>query len=81
MTYCIAVDVGSRSVRSALVSLSGEIIAVKTADIQVWNPQPDYYEQSSRDIWSSIIKVVQKTITQVSPDQILAISFDATCSL
>lgn len=57
--YFIGVDVGTGSVRAALVNNSGKILKVSTCPIKIWNPKPDFYEQSSDDIWSSCCKVIK----------------------
>lgn len=81
--YFLGVDVGTGSVRAALVTPSGSIIATSTHEIKTWNPLPDFYEQSSEDIWSSCCKCVKDVINKanVSKDNVKGIGFDATCSL
>jgi len=59
-TFSIGVDVGSGSVRAGIFSNSdGKMIAMKTKDITIHNPEPDYYEQSSEEIWAAVCTVVQ----------------------
>ena len=57
--YYIGVDVGTASVRAALVSSDGKIVCSASRPIQIWQPQPDYYEQSSEDIWQNVCTVVK----------------------
>lgn len=57
--YFIGVDVGTGSVRAALVNNNGKIIKTSTCPIQTWSPKPDFYEQSSNDIWASCCKVIK----------------------
>ena len=59
MKYVIGVDVGTGSVRAALVQSDGRIVATETKTIEIWNPQPDFYEQSSEDIWAAVIFTVR----------------------
>ena len=51
--------------------------------IKIHNPQQDFYEQSSDDIWSAVCNAVQQvaTLAEKAGHQIKAIGFDATCSL
>lgn len=90
--YAIGVDVGTGSVRAALVDChTGEIVcnSVSTHPIQTWHDRTDFYEQSSRDIWNATCKVIrdatEKAQNQLSihniKDNIVGIGFDATCSL
>ena len=57
--YYIGVDVGTTSVRAALVSSDGKIVSCATRPLQIWLPLPDYYEQSSEDIWRNVCAVVK----------------------
>ena len=59
MKYVIGVDVGTASVRAALVQLDGRIVATETKSIRIWNPQPDFYQQSSDDIWEAVTFTVK----------------------
>ena len=56
----VGVDVGTGSVRAALVSSKGQIIGSHVVPIQTHNPQQDFYEQSSEDIWSSVCVAVKQ---------------------
>ncbi|XP_024219444.2 FGGY carbohydrate kinase domain-containing protein [Halyomorpha halys] len=79
--YFIGVDVGTGSVRAALVNINGKILAVKVKPIKTWNPKPDFYQQSSEDIWQSCCEVIKEVKKSVPKDKIKGIGFDATCSL
>ncbi|KAF5279188.1 hypothetical protein FQR65_LT03435 [Abscondita terminalis] len=79
--YFIGVDVGTGSVRAALVSGEGKILKVSFRNIQTWNPQRDFYEQSSDDVWNSCIICMKDVIEDINKDDIKGIGFDATCSL
>uniref|UniRef100_W5KP01 FGGY carbohydrate kinase domain-containing protein n=1 Tax=Astyanax mexicanus TaxID=7994 RepID=W5KP01_ASTMX len=79
--YYVGVDVGSGSVRAALVTRDGRVKATAEESITVWTPQPDYYEQSSEDIWRKCCNTVKKVTEGVEKDRVRGIGFDATCSL
>jgi len=57
--YFVGVDVGTGSVRAALVDGTGRILKKSTNAIQTWNPEENFYQQSSEDIWRSCCKVVR----------------------
>jgi len=83
--YYIGVDVGTASVRAALVASDGKIVSCATRPLQIWQQLPDYYEQSSEDVWRNVCLVV-KEVSEVlthkdSLHKIRGIGFDATCSL
>ncbi|KAJ7330599.1 hypothetical protein OS493_022214 [Desmophyllum pertusum] len=85
-SYYIGVDVGTASVRAALVASDGKIVSCASRPLQIWQPLPDYYEQSSEDIWSNVCLVVKEvssvlTDKDISIQKIRGIGFDATCSL
>ncbi|KAK6625018.1 hypothetical protein RUM43_005309 [Polyplax serrata] len=79
--YFLGVDVGTGSVRAALIRPNGEIVKTSTWPIKKWNPQNDFYEQSSDDIWRSCCRVVKDVSSSVDSTRIRGIGFDATCSL
>lgn len=54
MRYFIGVDVGTGSVRAALVKQDGKLVATASKEIRIWNPKPDFYQQSSEEIWSAV---------------------------
>lgn len=83
MKYVIGVDVGTGSVRAALVQSDGKVIATETKPIRIWNPHPDFYEQSSEDIWEAVVFTVKSVVSQggAEKDDVVGMGFDATCSL
>lgn len=62
----IGVDVGSGSARAALVDKTGKILKIAVHPIKTFNPQVNFYEQSSDDIWLAVCLVVKvrKTINK-----------------
>ncbi|XP_045115607.1 FGGY carbohydrate kinase domain-containing protein-like isoform X2 [Portunus trituberculatus] len=78
----VGVDVGSGSVRAALVDGTGRVLHTHTHVITTANPQQDYYEQDSEEIWRAVCVCV-KAVTKEEEDKsrIKGIGFDATCSL
>lgn len=82
--YYIGVDVGTGSVRAAMVSSVGKVICKAAKEFTTWSPQHDYYEQSSDEIWSACVTAVREvldTTKHIALSKILGIGFDATCSL
>lgn len=84
----IAVDVGTASVRLAIVSFQGSdaqevnIVASHKEDVPYWQDGCKF-EQCSTQIWKAIcdssIKCIEKS--KIRPDSIKGIAFSATCSL
>lgn len=58
-TFFVGVDVGTGSARVALVDLKGKVLKQCVKPIQTWNPERDYYEQSSEDIWNAVCHCVK----------------------
>lgn len=81
--YFVGVDVGTGSARACVIDSTGEILAVTTQAITKWEPKPDYFNQSSTEIWDSVCSCVTLAISQANIDKTLVkgIGFDATCSL
>lgn len=59
--YFVGVDVGTGSVRAALVDSTGRVHKVHVRETKTWTPLLDHYEQSSDNIWSGICECVQVT--------------------
>ncbi|KAI1817574.1 Nup93/Nic96-domain-containing protein [Poronia punctata] len=81
--HYIGIDVGTGSARACLIDSSGDIKALASEAIKLWQPQVGYYEQSTTDIWHCICHCVQRVVVQSGVDASLirGIGFDATCSL
>ena len=56
--YFIGVDVGSQSVRAGLVN-NGRVIKSQVKKINVFNPESNHFEQSSQNIWESVVYCVK----------------------
>ncbi|XP_065214945.1 FGGY carbohydrate kinase domain-containing protein-like [Planococcus citri] len=81
MTYVIGIDVGTSSVRGALVTKSGEVVKVFVQPITTWNPKANFYQQSTNEIWSVCSIIIKHLISDVSPREVKGIGFDATSSM
>lgn len=83
--YFVGVDVGTGSVRAALVTHTGDILAQESRSLHTWTYEEDsrLYEQSSAQIWQALAECVRALIGQgqVQPEEVRGIGFDATCSL
>ncbi|XP_053105253.1 FGGY carbohydrate kinase domain-containing protein isoform X1 [Hemicordylus capensis] len=81
VNYYVGIDVGTASVRAALVDQFGTVVAYEDHPVKIWAPQPDHYEQSSDDIWAACCTVTKKVTQGINIAQIRGLGFDATCSL
>lgn len=85
MDHYIGIDVGTGSVRAALIAHDGELVASATKDTKTFRDEHDHriFEQSTTDIWTAICSVVKSVLSDsnVSPESVKGIGFDATCSL
>ncbi|KAM9109970.1 FGGY carbohydrate kinase domain-containing protein isoform 4-T5 [Megaptera novaeangliae] len=80
-SYYVGVDVGTGSVRAALVDQRGTLLAFADQPINQWEPQFNHHEQSSEDIWAACCIVTKKVVQGIDLNQIRGLGFDATCSL
>ncbi|XP_016103351.1 FGGY carbohydrate kinase domain-containing protein [Sinocyclocheilus grahami] len=79
--YYVGVDVGTASVRAALVTRDGHVTHTAEEPVNIWEPCADHYEQSSEDIWSKCCRTVKRVTQDVDVESVRGIGFDATCSL
>lgn len=55
----VGIDVGTGSVRAALVDQRGIVLAFAEQPIKKWEPQFNHHEQSSEDIWAACCLVTK----------------------
>lgn len=79
--FYIGVDVGTTSVRAALVDQGGKVVRSSVKGLSTVSPLPGHYEQCSEEIWSSCCHVIRDIIRNIDVTQIHGVGFDATCSL
>ncbi|KAI9487126.1 MAG: hypothetical protein EXX96DRAFT_551912 [Benjaminiella poitrasii] len=81
--YFIGIDVGTGSVRAAIIDMKGRLVSLDVQAITTYNPKHNIYEQSSTNIWDSIALCVRNIMKQshIEAKKIKGIGFDATCSL
>ena len=81
--FVVGVDVGTGSARAGLFDLMGRRRAIASKPIQLWQPKPEWAEQSSDDIWDAVGTVVRQVVADsgIRPEQVVGLGFDATCSL
>lgn len=81
--FVIGVDVGTLSTRAGIFDLKGTLVGMGIHPISIYHPQTDFVEQSSEEIWEKTGLTIREAIkqAQIEFQQILGISFDATCSL
>ena len=79
----IGVDVGTLSARAGVFDSDGRLLANARRPIAVWREPGDIVEQSSDDIWSAVTSAVLEAIQEsdLPPERVRGMSFDATCSL
>lgn len=82
-TYVIGVDVGTASARAGLFDLKGRMLSAAKRDIKLYREGGSIVEQSSSEIWDAICAIIREVVqgAGVSPEQVIGLGFDATCSL
>ncbi|KAJ9492787.1 hypothetical protein VN97_g473 [Penicillium thymicola] len=81
--HYIGIDVGTGSARACVIDHQGNIVGLASQSIKTWQPHPEFYEQSTKDIWDSICAAVKQAIQEagLQRSSIRGLAFDATCSL
>ncbi|HEX6239860.1 MAG TPA: FGGY-family carbohydrate kinase [Polyangiales bacterium] len=79
----LGVDVGTGSVRAALFDAQGARLGMGVSPIQLFQPRPEFVEQSSVQIWAACAAATRQALGEsgLAPDAVKGIGFDATCSL
>ncbi len=78
--YVLGIDVGTQSLRAALVDLNGRTIAFGVAPIATTYPRPAWAEQRAEEWWSAAQTAIGQALAKsgISPDQIAGIGLDCT---
>ena len=76
-TYVLAHDVGTSSVKSALVSQNGEIASHATSSYGFSYPHPGWVEQDPQDYWKGVVKNTRKIIeeSRLDPSLVMGMVF------
>ncbi|KAJ7638433.1 Pentulose kinase [Roridomyces roridus] len=83
--YYLGIDVGTGSARATLVDRHGKVAASATVETTTFRDTSDHriFEQSTDNIWAAISSTIKSCLqtSQISPDAVKGLGFDATCSL
>ena len=79
MPYVIAHDVGTSSVKAALIHRSGTVAATAEEPYPVHQPRPGWVEQDPEDYWRGVVAATRRVIEQsgVAPEEVFGLVF--TC--
>ena len=81
--FVIGVDVGTLSTRAGIFDLKGVMLGSANFPISIDHPKPDFAEQSSDEIWEKTGMAIREALrqAQIVRQDVVGLSFDATCSL
>ena len=81
--FLCGVDVGTGSARAGIFSGNGKLLARAAQPITLIRPAAGLAEHDSTDIWQAVCSSVRQALRDsgVKPEQVVALGFDATCSL
>jgi FGGY-family pentulose kinase len=78
--YVLGLDVGTQSLRAALVDLHGRTVAYGVAPIETTYPRPTWAEQQPLAWWSAARQAVRLALAQgeAQPEQVVGVGLDCT---
>jgi len=76
MKYILALDIGTQSVRAAIVDVDGKILGIEQIKHEVDSPHPGWAQQSGNMWWENICVAIGKIISQtgIDPKSIAVVS-------
>jgi FGGY-family pentulose kinase/HAD superfamily hydrolase (TIGR01509 family) len=79
----VAVDVGTGSARAGVVSSTGTLLGRAERPIDMRRSDANHADHDSEQIWRAICEAVRAAMGDAAakPEDVIGISFDATCSL
>ena len=75
--YIIGVDIGTTSTKAGLFSLDGEMFGFAQQGYPLFQDLNGMAEQDSEQIYAAILQVIAELSAQVSPEQIIGLSFSS----
>src|SRR5258708_14113698 len=80
LPYLLGLDVGTQSLRAALVDVAGRTVAFGVAPIDTVFPRPAWAEQDPGQWWTAAQSAVRQALAlaKAGPDQIAGIGLSAT---
>ena len=74
-SYVLSIDQGTTSSRAILFNKKGEIVHIAQQEFKQYFPQPGWVEHNPKEIWSSILSVIAKVLSEknVKEEQVAAI--------
>jgi FGGY-family pentulose kinase len=78
--YVLGLDVGTQSLRAALVDLEGRTVAYGVATIETTYPRPTWAEQEPLAWWAAAKEAVASALAQgnAKPEQVAGVGLDCT---
>ncbi len=58
----LSIDLGTSSVKAALIDLQGRIVAVESAEYPILSPLPGYAEQDPEEWWNASVSAVRRAV-------------------
>ena len=66
MSYLIAIDAGTTSVRSLVVDQDSSIVAVSQRELTQHFPRPGWVEHDAAEIWDSVSETLQEVCSKIA---------------
>ena len=73
MKYLIGIDLGTSGTKTVLFDENGNVIASKTAEYPMYQPQNGWAEQKAGDWYSAAIETLKSVVSAVNPEDIAGI--------
>ncbi|WP_108397059.1 FGGY-family carbohydrate kinase [Devosia submarina] len=79
----VAVDVGTGSARAGVLTPAGTLLGRAEHPIAMNRADANHAEHDSEQIWQAVCAAIRSAMSSASagPEQVVGLSFDATCSL
>ncbi len=77
MDYVFAYDVGTSSLKTALVDINGNIIGHAREEYPLYYPNPGWAEQDPDDYWNAVIKTTREIMekSKIAPEDVKGLIF------
>ena len=79
--YVLSLDFGTESVRGAIFSTKGQLVASRSHEYRTYYTKPGWAEQRPDEWWNAFLAVVTPLVQEsgIYPEQIVSLAVDTTC--
>ncbi|MEE1767034.1 FGGY family carbohydrate kinase, partial [Streptomyces sp. JV185] len=70
----LGIDAGTTSVKSVVISTTGDVLGTARSAVRIRRPQPHCAEQDMDEVWSAVAQTISAALAEAGNVELLALS-------